>query len=221
LNIKKSYTRNYKRSKATSRLSKKQEDQKKKTGTKEMSWMSKKTGRPKEQGGHRRINISVDKPTRDVLQRAENKSKFIEHVIHAWKHPMRIRFFQPKETLNDDQYKFKDAAIFTWTPNNSTDNAILSLSCCFQYRCGGKGLRFRITINEATTSTIGGLTSIHYTSSYVYADHDFHEGIKTFPNQSNYTIKFQFAPQSSLDEAYVKDISIFLEVVDGLPALSS
>jgi len=184
-----------------------------------MSWMSNKKGRPKEQGGHRRINISLDKPTRDVLQRTENKSRFIEYVIHAWGHPTRKRFFEPKETLNGDKYTFKDAAIFTWIPDNSTDNAILSISCCFQYHCGGEGLRFRIAINEATTSTIGGLTSIHYTSSHVYADHDFHEGIKTFPNQSSYTIKFQFAPQSSSNEAYVKDINIFLEVADGIPAL--
>ena len=184
-----------------------------------MSWMSNKKGRPKEQGGHRRMNISLDKPTRDVLQRTENKSRFIEHAIHAWGHPTRIKFFEPKEKLNDDQYTFKDAAIFTWTPENSTDNAILSISCCFQYHCGGEGLRFRIAINEATTSTIGGLTSIHYTSSHVYADHDFNERIKTFPNQGNYTIKFQFAPQSSSDEAYVKGISIFLEVADGMPAL--
>jgi hypothetical protein len=60
-----------------------------------------------------------------------------------------------------------------------------------------------------------------YSSSHAYADHDFHEGIKTFPNQSNYTIKFQFAPQSSSDKAYAKDISIFLEVANGMPALSS
>jgi len=200
---------------------KKRKDQKTKADTREMSWLSKKTGRPKEQGGHRRINISVDKPTRDVLQKTENKSTFIEHAIHAWGHPTRIRFFQPKETVNGDQYTFKDAAIFAWTPNNSTDNAILSISCYFQYRCGGEGLRFRITINEATTSTIGGLTSIHYTSSHIYTDHDFHEGIKIFPNQSNYTIKFQFAPQSSSNEAYVRDINIFLEVANGMSVLSS
>jgi len=39
-----------------------------------MSWMSKKTGRPKEDGGHQRINISVDEFTLDALQEADNKS---------------------------------------------------------------------------------------------------------------------------------------------------
>jgi hypothetical protein len=71
---------------------------------------------------------------------------------------------------------------------------------------------------EAYSLHIGGLMSDNYTSSSVYTEHDFE--IKTSPNQTSYTIEFQFAPESSLDTAYVKDVNIFLEVVDGMPALS-
>ena len=50
-----------------------------------MSWMSKKTGRRKEEGGHERINISVDKFTKEALQKIQkgdgNVSKFIEKQL--------------------------------------------------------------------------------------------------------------------------------------------
>jgi len=187
-----------------------------------MSWLSKKTGRPKEQGGHHRINISVDKPTRDALQQVPNRSKFIEYTIHSWMKPQRIRFHEPKETVNHNQYKFKDAAVFDWTPNNSKDNAILSVRCYFRYRCGGKGLRFRITLNgETIISNNGWLTSIDYTSSPIYTDCSCSsgEGMKIFPNQTSYTTRFQFKPRSSFNEAYVKDINIHVDVVDDMPTL--
>lgn len=43
--------------------------------------MSKKTGRPKEEGGHQRIAISVNNFTYSALEKVENKSKFIEQSI--------------------------------------------------------------------------------------------------------------------------------------------
>ena len=45
-----------------------------------MSWMSEKTGRPKEQDGHKRINISVDKFVAQGLEKVGNKSQFLESV---------------------------------------------------------------------------------------------------------------------------------------------
>lgn len=188
-----------------------------------MSWMSKKTGRPKEQGGHRRRDFSVDKFTDDVLQKVDNKSKFIEYTIRTCMQSKRIRFHEPKETMNNDQDTFKNAATFIWAPNNNKNNAILSIRCYFQYCCPGGGLRFRMVINgETDPSGIGWLTSASYTLSRLYTDYDlgFPEVMKIFPNQSNYTIEFQFEPRSSLDIAYVKDITIFIDVADGMPALS-
>lgn len=50
-----------------------------------MSWMSKKTGRPKEKGGHKRINISVDDFTDEALAKIRkgdgNVSRFIEKQL--------------------------------------------------------------------------------------------------------------------------------------------
>jgi len=56
-----------------------------KYGKKIMSWMSKKTGRRKEEGGHKRINISVDDFTRKALKKIQkgdgNVSRFIEKQL--------------------------------------------------------------------------------------------------------------------------------------------
>jgi len=189
-----------------------------------MSWMSKKTGRPKEDGGHKRMNISVDEFTLNVLQEADNKSKLVEHSLRVLlNQPRWIRFRERDESTNNDQYVFKDAATFVWTPNNGTNNAIFSTRCHFQYRCEGKGLRFIMTINgETVMSSNGWLTSANYTSSLIYtgSNSSSDEGMKTFPNQSDYNIKFQFEPQSSEDTAYVKDINVYIEVADGMLAIT-
>jgi len=42
--------------------------------------MSKETGRPKEEGGHKPLKISVDKFIREGLQKVGNKSQFLEKV---------------------------------------------------------------------------------------------------------------------------------------------
>lgn len=45
-----------------------------------MSWMSDKTGKPKEEGGHKRINISVNEFIVEGLKKVGNKSQFLEKV---------------------------------------------------------------------------------------------------------------------------------------------
>ena len=183
--------------------------------------MSKKTGRPKEQGGHHRINISIDKPSRDVLQKTKNKSRFIEQSISTCTHWKRIRFHEPTETTNSNQYEFKNAMTFDWTPDDTSNNAILSIICYFQYRSTCEEFRFKLLINEETScSFIGGSNSPNYTWSQVFKIREFGlDGIKTSPNQDIYNITFQFKPQYSSCTASVKDINIFLEVVDGMPAV--
>jgi len=67
-----------------------------------MSWMSEKTGRPKEEEGHKRINISLNKFTREALKKIKkdggNISKFIEKEL--------------KPVL--EQLDPRDAAIHIW-----------------------------------------------------------------------------------------------------------
>ena len=55
-----------------------------------MSWMSKKTGRPKEEGGHKRVNISLSRETLKVLNQIKteygdlNFSQFVEFLIKLY-----------------------------------------------------------------------------------------------------------------------------------------
>ena len=55
-----------------------------------MSWMSGKTGRPKEQGGHVRKNITISKETLEVVEEIKKKygnmnfSQFIENCIQIY-----------------------------------------------------------------------------------------------------------------------------------------
>lgn len=128
-----------------------------------------------------------------------------------------IRFYEPNETMNDNQQASKDAAVFVWNPHNITDNAILSVRCYFQYRCESQGLHFTIQVNNRQGDDIGWLVSTEYAWSYIYTEEELQYGNHiVFPNQGNYTIKFRFGIMNSAFPAYVKDINIILQVVDGL-----
>jgi hypothetical protein len=90
-----------------------------------MSWMSKKTGRPKEKGGHKRINISVDKFTEKALTKIRegdgNISRFIEKQlkpvlenldpgeasIHVW----RIETYLSRQIVKATQQNKPDTVI--------------------------------------------------------------------------------------------------------------
>lgn len=55
-----------------------------------MSWLSKRTGRPKEQGGHKRVNVSISKQTLEVLEQIKRKygdvnlSQLVEMLIEFY-----------------------------------------------------------------------------------------------------------------------------------------
>jgi hypothetical protein len=55
-----------------------------------MSWMTEKTGRPKEQGGHKRVNVSISKQTLEVLEQIKRKygnvnlSQLVEMLIEFY-----------------------------------------------------------------------------------------------------------------------------------------
>ena len=48
-----------------------------------MSWLSDKTGRPKEEGGHKPVHISISKEVLKLIEKRkiQNLSKFIEHCL--------------------------------------------------------------------------------------------------------------------------------------------
>jgi hypothetical protein len=55
-----------------------------------LSWLSKRTGRPKEQGGHKRVNVSISKQTLEVLEQIKRKygdvnlSQLVEILIEFY-----------------------------------------------------------------------------------------------------------------------------------------
>lgn len=141
-----------------------------------------------------------------------------------------IRFVEPEETIIPS-VAFIDGAIFVWTPSDSTNNAILSIHCYFQYIADAdetRGIKFKLVVNGETSSTeeYGGLVSSTYKWSSVFRQQHAYGGdgglrVRLFPNQNSYTIKFQFAKKYESNHgvnAYVKNINMILTVIDGLPA---
>jgi hypothetical protein len=148
-----------------------------------------------------------------MLLDIQNRVATLENQSDAVK---TIRFYEQNETMNDNTI-FKDAATFVWTPHNTTDNAILSIRCYFQYRCESQGFQFRVQINNRQGGTMGLLVSSEYVWSYVWTENQLMSGHQVnYPNQDNYTLKFSFAVGNPAFPAYVKDINIVLQVIDGL-----
>jgi hypothetical protein len=125
-----------------------------------------------------------------------------------------IRFYTPNETSNN-QLEWKDAAVFTWIPQNIQDNAVLDATFYFKgLKWNASGV-YRILLNDnfvvgPRASMIGAMD---YQQYFVNHFSDFK------PNLGNYTIRFQIlCDNTELGPVYVKDINIILEVMDGLPA---
>jgi hypothetical protein len=182
-----------------------------------MSWMSRKTGRPKEQGGHQRVNISIDECIFRILEVPENRSQYVEYCVNACTETKWTAFHESSVTVNDNCGTFETAAISVWIPDNSVNNGIVSALCTFEYQCTGKGLRFRMRINGTVTSSIEVQGNTTWSFSQVYTESCFDGGMEIQPNQDIYIIEFQFEPYGCSDRASVRDISMFSEVVDGLP----
>jgi len=181
-----------------------------------MSWMSKKTGRPKEQGGHHRINISVNEFTYNVLSVADNRSKYIEYCVNECTESKLIAFNEQSETVNDDFTAFKTASSSIWIPNDNAQNAIVTALCNFKYKCSGKSFMIRMKLNGNASSTIEVEGKQDWNWSQVYTLKDLNFGNDVKKNQEGYIIEFQIEPFGESDQAHVKNFTLFLEVVDGL-----
>lgn len=184
-----------------------------------MSWMGKKPGKPKEEGGHERVNISIDQRLFKILEVPDNCSKYVEYCVNECTETKWVAFHESNVTVSDYYSRPKTATTFFLFPNDAKHNAIVATFCAFQYQCTGKGFRFRMRINETVTPFIEVPGSSSWSPSQVYTDSSFVDGIEVACNQNGYVIEFQFEPQRSSDCASVKDIYMFFEVVDGLPTL--
>lgn len=129
-----------------------------------------------------------------------------------------IRFYTPNETLNN-QTDWKDAAVFEWTPQNATNNAILQGSCYFQYLTPDVTniqLVWRILINDFE---VGRDSVVNHTTEYQQSPiFPLASMYILMPDQSTCTVKFQIKCAANYpNPVYAKDVNILLEVMDGLP----
>ena len=81
---------------------------------------------------------------------------------------------------------------------------------------------FTVKVNNEQGYRFGPLTSNQYAWSPIYTEsqlfyYDFNNNV-IFPNQDNYTITVQFGVQDATFPAYVKNVNLIMQVIDGLPS---
>jgi len=180
-----------------------------------MSWTSKKTGRPKEQGGHHRINISVDESTANILSVTDNRSQYIEYCVGACTETKWIAYSESGETINADFTTFEPATTFVWVPEYESQNGIIQTSCTFEYKCSG-GLVARMKLNDCDSSIIELKGTENWCWSEVYTEKDFGYERADVTNHDIYVIQFQIEPYGKSGQAHVRNVTLFIKVVDGL-----
>ena len=180
-----------------------------------LSWLSDNTGRPEEDGGHQRINISADCYTRQVLDCVDNKSNFVEHCIRHFTQPKSIKFEEPKESFNDSRV-FKNGAVFEFSPVFD-NNAIKQVNISFNYLGAEGGIEFRLSVNDSK-----GLRLVEKSPSKEYSFSHFYDkgemGLKQYEamlrGKDRYVFRFQFRPLNSFGRVSVKNVRMFIEVID-------
>ena len=180
-----------------------------------MSWLSKETGRPKEDGGHQRINISTDYSTRQVLDHVKNKSQFIEHSIQYFTNVKCVHLEEKHETCNESKF-FKDAAIFEVTPY-FVNNTVQQVNTSFNFLSKKGEIAFRVIINGTKGETIIERTSSgNYSLSHNYnlRELGFRKIEAMLRNNDEYIIKFQFRSTIKHLKTWVKNINIFVDFIE-------
>jgi hypothetical protein len=125
-----------------------------------------------------------------------------------------VRFYTPNETTTNVN-EWKDVVVFTWIPHNTTDNAILRLCFYFQFN-GGSGV-LGLSVNDVLIREVYFLSKASYQWSKVLeiAENGYWNNL---PNQNAYAIRFQMrCTDTPYNPAFVKDVNVLLEVMDGLP----
>ena len=181
-----------------------------------MSWISEDTGRPEEDGGHQRINISVDYYTRQVLNNVENKSTFIEHSISVFTKQKCVHFEELEESKNKSQ-DFIDGAIFELNPYFGNNNIVEKINTSFNFLGSEGGVEFRIVINNYEGAALVEKSPLkEYSLSHSYNLGEL--GLKRFAamlrGKDKYIFRFQFRPIFVDNEVYVKNINIFVDFVE-------
>ncbi len=178
-----------------------------------MSWLSDKTGRPKEQGGHHRLNISVDSHTLDLILSTDNHSTFIERTITEFTQPKWVDSDRIQTEAISDSRKFVTIASFEFSPYLASANAVLEANCLFDY--SGEGtLACRVTVNGKKGLTLRRERNNSYTCSCVSeTESGFQDMPVLFHNQSSYVFCFQIRSVDSTP-IYVKNIRFVVKYIE-------
>ena len=183
----------------------------------DMSWLSDKTGRPKEQGGHKRVNISLDLNAREVLDRVENRSQFVEYCVNVFVQPKWKHFLEPKETICHSSGEFMEGASFEFMPVFNPGSAVLSLNCYFDRFLDDDGMAFRVSVNGEEGATLAEHPlGFGYSCSQVYSEDElgFYNMEKTFRDEKCYVLKFEFRSLDSSGWVKVKNVRFLLLVIE-------
>jgi hypothetical protein len=180
-----------------------------------MSWTSNETGRPQEDGGHQRINISADYYTRQVLNGVENKSNFVEHSIRVFTDHKCVHFVEPAESFNNSRL-FKDGAVFEFT-SSFDNNAIEQVNVSFNFLGAEGDVEFRVVANGNRGSRLVEKSSSgEYSLSHLYSAGEL--GLKRFEvmlrGKDKYIFRFQFRPLDAFGRGYVKNINMFIDLIE-------
>ena len=180
-----------------------------------MSWLGDNPGRPEEDGGHQRINISADYFTRQVLDFVDNKSNFVEFCIRNFTQPKCIKFEELKESSNDSEV-FKNGAVFEYNPFFD-NNAVKQINISFDYLNPESGIEFRLSVNDSKGLRLvekSGLKEYSFSHLYEKGELGFAQFEAMLRGKDRYVFRFQFRPFNSLGKANVKNILMFIEAID-------
>jgi hypothetical protein len=182
-----------------------------------MSYLSDKTGRPKEEGGHKRLNVSLDLYTRDVLDSVENVSQLIEYCVRTFIKPKWVAYHEPNVTVNYSSSTFVEGAAFEFTPCFNPSNAVLRMNCYFDFASENGAVAFRVSVNgKKGLRLVEHSSKSGYSCSCVYDEKEmgFENTREVFCNQDRYIFKFEFKSLKPEYTASVKDIMFVVEVVE-------
>ena len=179
-----------------------------------MSWLSNKTGRPQEEGGHYRLNISVDSHTRDLILSTDNHSNFIEHSIAEAVKPKLEDSDREKIEICSSSRRFVTAATFELSPQLSSGNAILEANCLFDYFSEKGPFACRVTVNGKKGLTLKRERNNSYTCSYISnGEMGFNNMPALFHNSNSYIFCFQTRSVGSVP-IYVKNVRFIVKFIE-------
>lgn len=180
-----------------------------------MSWQSDKTGRPKEEGGHQRLNISVDVYTRQVLDNVPNNSVFFEQTVCDYTR-LKVKQFNQCQEVSNTTRQFKNSVSFTYEPTFNNCE-IKQVNLVITYNSSDGNAEFRLVINNQKCPVLvqknlpGQYTFFH---SYDKGEMGFKPFESVLRGKDMFIFKIQFRPLTVYSSVIVSQVKMFLEIVD-------